>query len=822
MTLKKYAAFLLTILFCFNETLQAQWKIDGQVKTREGEKVPFAYIGIKDSQLAVVANEEGQFQLKSLKSGTYIITYGGIGYLNEIDTVVLTADIFLNLQLISSSKQLEEAVIKASRVDKGSGMTFSNVDSETLKKQNLGLDAPYMLNTLPSAVINSDAGNGIGYTGVRIRGTDGTRINVTVNGVPQNDAESQGTYFVNMPDLTSSVDNIQVQRGVGTSLNGSAAFGGSINFLTNELKIKPYANLITTAGTYNTFRNTLALGTGLINNKFAVDGRASYIKSDGYIDRATSDLRSYYLSASYYAKKTVFKFINFNGKEKTYQAWYYVPEDSIKNGNRTYNPSGEYLDANGQVQYYDDETDNYQQNNFQLHVIHQFNSRINLNLTAHYTKGKGYYEQYRSDAAFSDYNLPSIKTDSGDVIESTDLIRRLWLNNDFVGGIFNLYYTMSSKIDFTFGGGYNTYFGQHYGTIIWAQYASNFTKDYEYYRNTANKNDGNIYLKTNIKPSERFNIFIDLQVRKIDYDFLGFNDSLESEMQNQMYTFFNPKLGLSYDLNTRFNLYASLAVANKEPNRNDFTQSSPSSRPKPEQLIDLEAGVKYTANRLIMTLNIFNMKYNDQLVLNGQINDVGAYNRINVENSFRRGFEFELNAGVTKYLNIGGNVTVSNNKIKNYTEYTDSSDVDYTYYNQSKKTYENTDISFSPRVVSSLIFSFKPIKGLEIAIINKYVSRQFLDNTSNSENNFLQLDNSINTSRSIKPYYILDARLNYTIETKVIPEIGFMLSVFNVLSTSYETNGYTFSYYTGPTLNTFNYLAPSSPIYFLAGFSLKF
>jgi iron complex outermembrane recepter protein len=819
---KKCATFMAAFLICFNLNISAQFTVSGQVKTPQGENVPFAVIGIQKSQTAVIADAEGEFELSGLKSGTYILVFTCLGYIGKTDTLSLNSNLRIYPVLNSSSKQLEEAVVKASRVDKGSGMAFSNVDAETLKKQNLGQDAPYMLNLLPSVVVNSDAGNGIGYTGLRIRGTDGTRINVTVNGVPVNDAESQGTYFVNMPDFISSVDNIQVQRGVGTSLNGAGAFGGSINFQTNQLKTKPYAQVISSAGTFSTYRNTLAVGTGLLNNNFALDARASYIKSEGYIDRASSDLRSYFLSAAYYANKTVFKFINFNGKEKTYQAWNYVPQDSLNAGNRTYNSCGEYTDANGNVQYYSDETDNYQQNNFQFHVIHQFNSRLNLNVTAHYTKGKGYYEQYRQGSLFSDYNLNNIITDKQDTLSETDLVRRLWLNNDFAGGIFNLYYTLNTKIDFTLGGGFNTYFGQHYGTVVWAQYASNATKDYQYYKNTANKNDGNLYLKTNIKPSEAWNVFVDLQLRKLDYDFLGFNDSLKSQMQNQSYTFFNPKLGLSFDLNSKLNCYASVAMANKEPNRNDFIQSSPSSRPRPEQLIDLEAGLKYTNKKLTLNINLFNMQYKNQLVLNGEINDVGAYNRINVESSFRRGIELEVNAGFNKYLDLGANLTLSNNKIKNFSEYTDSSDVDYTIYVQSKKTYSNTDISFSPRVVSSLILIIKPISGLEISIINKYVSRQFLDNTSNSENNFLQLNNQINTRRSIKPYYVLDARINYTLKTKVIPEIGFMLSVYNVLSTAYETNGYTYSYYTGATLNTFNFLAPASPVYFLAGLSLKF
>lgn len=799
----------------------AQFTLSGKISGSKGEQISFAAIGIKNTLISTMTDQDGEYRLANLKPGVYLLSTKCVGFSERTDTLTISENTIFSPMLVASNQQLEEAVVKASRVDNSSGMAYNNVDSKTLQKQNLGQDAPYMLNALPSVVINSDAGNGIGYTGIRIRGTDGTRINVTINGVPVNDAESQGTYFVDMPDLISSVNNIQVQRGVGTSANGAGAFGGSINFQTNELKEKPYSNLISSAGSYNTFRNTLAVGTGLMDKKFALDARASIIKSDGYIDRASSDLASYYLSAAYYSPKTVFKFINFYGKEKTYQAWNYVPEDSILNNNRTYNSCGEYVDANGQTKYYSDETDNYKQNNFQLHVIHQFNSHIHLNFTAHYTKGIGYYEQYRQDDALSDYNLNNIITPANDTITNTDLIRRLWLNNDFVGGIFNLYYTHSPKLALTFGGGYNTYFGQHYGTLIWAQFAP-FLKDDVYYKNTANKNDGNLYLKTNYKPHQNLNLFIDMQVRHVGYSFLGFSDSLQAQMQNVSYTFFNPKFGLSYDLNSNINTYVSVAVANKEPNRNDFVQSSPSSRPKPEQLTDLEIGAKYVSSKLLFAFNFFDMEYKNQLVLNGQINNVGSYNRVNVAKSYRRGIELEANVSVSKFLTLGGNLSLSENKIAKYSEYIDSSSVDYSVYTQNRVDYTNTDIAFSPQVVSAILVGIKPFKNFDITLTNKYVSRQYLDNTHDLEQSILQPNNSVNRSKSINPYFIMDLRFNYSFYTQVIPEIALMLSVYNLLNTAYETNGYTYSYYSGPDLYVNNFLAPAAPVNFLVGLSLKF
>ena len=789
--------------------LNAQHNLSGTVKTAKGEAVPFAIIGIKNSQLSAVTNEEGYFKFKNLKDNNYILVTKSLGYSEKIDTVNLNADIVLNVQLFESNKQLDEVVVNATRVNKNNGMAFSNVDNETLQKQNLGQDAPFMLNQLPSVVVNSDAGAGVGYTGLRIRGSDGTRINVTINGVPVNDAESQGTFFVNMPDFVSSANNIQVQRGVGASSNGAGAFGASINFQTNELKDKAYANSITTAGSFNTLRQTLMAGTGLLNNKFTFDARASSIKSDGYIDRSSSNLQSYYLAGGYYGKKSVLKFINFSGQEKTYQAWYYVPEDSINKGNRTYNPAGEYYDLNGKIKYYDNETDNYKQNNFQLHFIHQVNSKFSFNVTGHYTKGKGYYEQYKQNQFLADYTIENVVTQKGDTISSSNLIRRLWLDNDFAGGIFNFNYTPFSKLAFILGGGYNSYFGRHFGKVIWSQYSSNSDINHQYYFNTANKNDGNVYLKTNYKPVSNLNVFVDLQLRNINYRFLGFDDSLASKMQNQTYMFFNPKFGISYDVNSSLNAYASLSIANKEPNRDDFVQSTPLSRPKPEQLADIEAGLKYNQANNYFAVNFYNMQYKNQLVLNGQINNVGAYNRVNVASSYRRGIEFEANAEIVSFLSLGGNMTLSQNKITNFVEYIDSSNADYTIYTQYKKEYKNSDISFSPGIISSAFLLIKPVKNMEITFINKYVGRQFLDNTSNIK-------------RSINPYNVVDLRFNYTINTKLIPEISFMFSIYNLLNTNYETNGYTFSYYTDAVLNTYNYKAPAAPLNYLGGISLKF
>lgn len=813
MSKKNIAKIVFAAALLSTAKYNAQNTLSGNVKSEKGEAIPFAVVGIKNTQLAATSNSQGEFKFKDLKNSTYVLITKCLGYSDKVDTITVINDTQYEPVLSLSNKQLDEIVVNATRVDKDNGMAYSNIDSETLKKHNLGQDAPYMLNNLAGVVVNSDAGNGVGYTGLRIRGSDGTRINVTINGVPVNDAESHGTFFVNMPDLVSSTNNIQVQRGVGASSKGASAFGASINFQTNSLNSKPYANIMSTAGAFNTYRNTVAVGTGLLNDKFIFDARASKINSDGYIDRASSDLKSYYISAGYYGKKSVLKFINFYGQEKTYQAWNYVPEDSIRKGNRTYNSCGQYYDANGKIQYYANETDNYKQNNFQLHFIHQVNSRFNFNLTGHYTKGVGYYEQYKEDQSFSKYNMQTPVLHVNDstplTIGSTDLIRTLGLDNDFAGGIFNMNFIPGSKLVFTLGGGYSTYFGKHIDRVIWARYASNSEVNHIYDYNTGNKNDANVYLKTNYKPISNLNIFMDLQMRKVEHRFLGFNDLLIEEIQTESYTFFNPKAGISYDGNSKLNVYASLAVGNKEPNRKDFIQSTPTSRPNPEQMTDLEAGIKYQLKKTYFGVNIYNMQYKDQLVLNGTINNVGAYNRINVKSSYRRGIEIEVDHKFGRYVSLGGNIALSENKIVNFTDFIDSSDVNNTITKQYKKEYKNTDISFSPNIVSAIILAVKPFKGMEIALTNKYVGRQYLDNTGNS-------------TRSINPYNVLDVRIGYTVKTNVIPEITFMLTVYNILDQRYETTGFTEKSYTGPTLNSANYLAPAASVNFLGGISLKF
>ena len=802
-------AMALALFSTCSYILQAQGTLSGSVISSERKPIPFSVVGIKNTFLSAQSNSLGQFEFKNLKAGSYVLFTKCVGYKVKMDSVELKDNLSFEIILNQEDKSLDEIVVSSTRVDNNLGFAYSDLSSEVIKKQNVGQDLPYALNSMASVVINSDAGNGVGYTGLRIRGTDGTRINVTVNGVPINDAEGQGTFFVNIGDILSSTNNLQVQRGVGTSANGAGAFGASINMQTNQLNEKAYAEINNSVGSFNTIKNTLAAGTGLINNHFTFDARASRINSDGYIDRASSKLNSFYFSGGYYGKKSVVKAIMFSGWEKTYQAWNYVLKDSIDNGNRTDNSCGMYYDANGNIKYYSNETDNYKQDNYQVHFIHSFNNKLTVNLTGHYTAGKGYYEQYKQGQTLSNYKMPNVIT-TNDTIKTTDLIRRRWLDNDFIGAIGNISYKPNTLLNFVLGGGYNTYYGRHNGDVIWAQFSNPNDFKPRYYDDKATKKDGNVYLKTTIKPTDKFTTFVDLQYRTISYDFMGFDTSLiNTQPLNASYGFFNPKVGINYLVTKNTNVYASYSIANKEPNRNDFVQSSKLSRPKSEQLNDLEIGVTHRLKNVSIGVNYYDMQYKNQLVLNGQINDVGAYNRVNVASSFRRGVEVELNANISKYFTFNGNVTLSQNKVKNYTEYIDSSNVDYSVFTQYKVKYTNTDISFSPNVIAAANFIFKPIKNLEISFLNKYVGKQYLDNTSDNE-------------RAIDDYLVTDLRVNYTIKTKLIQEINLIAVVYNLSNTKYETNGYNYSYYLDDKLIKANYLAPAAPTHFMLGLNLKF
>ncbi|MEZ5017946.1 MAG: TonB-dependent receptor [Flavipsychrobacter sp.] len=705
-------------------------------------------------------------------------------------------------------QELQPIEVRSLRATSNSPFAKTELNKEDIQKANNGQDVPYLLQYTPSTVVTSDAGAGVGYTGLRVRGTDGTRINVTLNGIPVNDAESQGTFFVNFTDIASSTGSIQLQRGVGTSTNGSGAFGATMSISNLEQFEKAGAEIINSIGSFNTRRHTLRAGTGLLKSGLSFDVRLSKISSDGYIDRSASDMKSLQFIAGWQASdKTSLRFMVMTGKEKTQQAWNGVPQDSLST-NRTYNELGVKADGS----YYDNQTDNYQQDYYQLFLDHKFSKHLTGHVAGFLTRGKGYYEEYRLGQSYSKYGLPDFITAKNDTITSTDLIRQLWLDNYYYGGVFSLLYDKKNT-QLTFGGGWNRYEGDHYGHITWAM--NNVPNNYRWYLNNAQKNDANVYAKAQHTIKDKLILFADLQYRNVQYDISGFRDN-PTLSPSVSYNFFNPKAGVSYllrnDMIQKQRFYASIAVANKEPNRNDF-EAGVKTLPKAEQLYDIEAGYELNRSKWNVSANYFYMMYKDQLVLTGQINDVGAYTRTNVANSYRMGIELQGAVLAKSWLKLFANATLSQNKIQNFIEYYDN--YDDPSGNQVAIAHSNTDIAFSPNFITAGGVTFMPLKrvlkkqSLELDLLSRYIGKQYLDNTSNDD-------------RSVGSYGLLDARVRYTIRTSVIRELGLNLMLNNILDNKYESNGYTYSYRYGGANTTVNYYYPQAGFNWLLGVSMKF
>lgn len=683
--------------------------------------------------------------------------------------------------------------VKTIRAGATAPFAKTNLGKKDIQKQNLGQDLPFLLNQTPSVVVNSDAGNGVGYTGIRIRGTDATRINVTINGVPFNDAESNGTYFVDLPDLLSSANNIQIQRGVGTSTNGAGAFGGTINLSTNEINTQPYVESNNSYGSFNTLKNTIKVGTGLWGKNFVTDLRLSRISSDGYLDRATSNLKSYYFSTAYVDDKTTLRFTTFAGKEKTYQAWYGVSEADLKT-NRTVNYAG--MEKPGDP--YGNQTDNYTQNHYQLFLTQHFSPLFTFNTGMFYVKGKGYYEEYKADQLYAKYGLQN-STSGGTTITASDLVRQRWLDNDYFGNIFSLQYA-KEKTQLTLGGAATKYLGDHFGKVIWAQYGINGNN--RYYYNNAKKGDANVYLKWQQDLQTNLQFFTDFQVRRVNYTINGFdyNPDLLVEKTN---TFFNPKAGLTYHKNN-LTVFGSYAIANKEPNRDDF-EASPNEQPKPEHLQDLELGIESRSKTASFGATFYYMKYKDQLVLTGKINDVGSYTRTNIDDSYRLGVELQGGAVISNWLRASANLTLSRNRVKAFREYFD----DYDNGGQQSKSYNETDISFSPSVIGAGTVTLIPLHHFTVDLLSKYVGKQYLDNTSNE-------------SRKLNPYFTEDVRLAYSLQKGALKNADIIFQVNNVFNKKYEPSGYTYSYFYEAKVVTENYYYPMAGTNWMVGLNVRF
>ena len=715
-----------------------------------------------------------------------------------LSTVLCTGGFILFAQKenkFNDTAYLQPVEVLAVRAAEKAPFAKTDLTKKEIEKNNLGQDLPFLLNQTLSVVVNSDAGNGVGYTGIRIRGTDAARINVTLNGIPYNDAESQGTFFVDLPDFSSSANSIQVQRGVGTSTNGAGSFGGTINIATNELNKEFYASTNNSFGSFNTFKNNIQFGSGLLGKHFTVDGRVSRISSNGYIDRAKSNLQSFYGTAAFVNEKNSIRLNVFSGKEKTYQAWNGVAEYLLATG-RTNNPSG--TEKPGEP--YDNETDNYTQTHYQLFYNHKFNSFWKGNIAAFLTRGKGYYEQYKANKKLADYGLPNY-FDGVNTIKRTDLVRKLWLDNYFYGTIFSLQY-QKNKTQFIFGGGYNAYDGKHYGEIKWAAVQAAVPLNYRWYNLTAYKKDFSVYSKWIQQLNSHWQGFVDVQFRNIDYKIHGFRDNPALEIKEN-YSFLNPKFGITWS-NKNWKAYLSYALAGKEPNRDDF-EAGNTQQPKAERLHDVELGVEKNTTTYSFGANLYYMYYQNQLVLTGKINDVGAYSRTNIPVSYRMGIELQGKTKITNWMNLAANITFSENKMKNFTEYLD----DYDNGGQQTKFYNKPTISFSPAVIAGGSINFIPVKNGEINLMSKYVGRQYLDNTAQK-------------SRSLNPYYLQDIRLSYSLQSKIFKATDFIVQLNNVFNKKYEPNGYSFSYIYGGSLTTENFYFPMAGFNFMVGVNVRF
>ncbi len=694
--------------------------------------------------------------------------------------------------------------------------TKINFTKKDIEKNNLSQDLPFILNQTPSVVVNSDAGTGVGYTGISIRGTDATRINMTLNGLPYNDAESQSIYFVDLPDFASSVSSIQVQRGIGTSSNGAGAFGATMNFSTNEFNEKPYAEFNNSFGSFDTWKNTLKAGSGLLNGHFTVDMRMSHISSDGYIDRASSDLKSIYFSTAYITGNSSLRLNILSGSEKTYQAWNGIPEAKLYGDAAALNTH--YNNNVGSLYYtqqdslnlfqsnprrynyftYANQTDNYRQDHYQLFFNHQFSSLLSFNVAGFLTRGKGYYEEYQHDAAYNDYGVADPVV-GGDTLSTTNLIRQRWLDNYFYGGIFSFQYK-KNKTALTLGGGWDQYDGKHYGIVTWAS-GGGFPDNDRYYQEPARKRDVNVYGKWQQTIGLRWTAFTDMQYRQIDYRIDGFDDAPLLKVDAH-YHFFNPKAGITYTTRD-WQLYFSYSRASHEPNRDDF-EAGLTEQPKPESLQDYELGISQRKATFSWGITGYYMRYHNQLVLTGKINDVGSYTRTNTPESYRLGMELQGTWKPVAWFNATGNLTLSRNKISHYTEYVD----DYDNGGQQAETYNRSSIALSPDVIGAAGISFFPVKRLEISLPAKYVGKEYLDN-SQKEN------------RRIDDYYVQQLRFQYTIPGKTIRETNLVFQVNNVFNKKYEANGYTYSYLSGGSLVTENFLFPMAGTSFLMAVNIR-
>ena len=793
------------------------------VKVLDPNSSPLASATVSLNQKSLKTNKDGQVLFTDLKNQSYKLQISFLGYKTEIKEISPSQQSEITITLNPSSIQAEEIYVSATRAKNNSSTTYKNIGKEEIKTKNLGQDIPYLLDQTPSVVISSDAGAGVGYTSMTIRGSDAERINVTLNGIPLNNSESLGSFFINLPDFASSTQSIQIQRGIGSSTNGAAAFGGSLNFQTDALETAPYAELNNSFGSFNTWKNTLKVGSGLINNKYAFNARLSRINTDGFVERASSDLKSFYIDGGIYTAKHTLKATVFAGKEKSYQAWYGLPEplfngnlnrideyagamelydeaqiNRLKSGDRSYN-----------IYEYENQTDNYTQTHAHLNYSFLANEKTKFNAGLHYTRGAGYYEEFRPSDKLAFYGIDSVILNNA-IIKNADLVRQRWLDNHFYGLTYALEHKASEHINLILGGAYNQYLGDHYGEVIWSQYATNVNPRHRYYYNEAKKNDFNIFAKADFN-YDNWLLNLDLQYRNIYYHSEGDDNKIKDLNFTDKLNFFNPKVGATYILNPNSNVYLSYAFANKEPSRKDYVENPLNEFPKPEKLQDIEAGYRFKNENFQIAANLYAMLYKDQLIPTGKVNDVGEAIRMNVKDSYRVGLELDGSWILSNNFIWSATAALSENKIKNFTEYLSVIDQNWETKSIEEIFYKSTTIARSPSAVLSNNFTFKPTNNISLSLLSKYVSKIYLDNTSSNE-------------RSLKPSFVNNFQATYSFAPFGLEQVDLNLLVNNILNAKYATTGYTWGTksFESNSRVYYNFYYPQAGTNFLLGLNIRF
>ena len=820
--MKKAVMFLAVFVVLGITAAVAQtFKVEGKVVNEKNKPVSGANVIIEHTYYSTITDRDGHFALK-VKKGTYTLVVGHISYQTYKQEITVDEDLSLEIKLTPKTFITDEVVVSAEKASKEIPLPKTNIPKKKIEQLNTGQDMPFILDMLPSVTTTTDAGNGVGYTGIRIRGIDTRGINVTINGIPLNDAESQGVWWVDLPDLAANTENIQVQRGVGTSTNGAGAFGSTINIQTTATSPKPYAQGSFNYGSFNTRRGNVKAGTGIIDSTFAFDISMSKINSDGFIDRAKSDLKSLAFTGTYYGNNSMLKFVMLTGKEKTYQSWWGVPKEAIDTGNYTVN---HYI--------YDNATDNYQQDHYQLHYTKKISDELSLNAAAFYIYGRGYYENYEGAYLPSYFKKPVVSPNEPDtIITSTDtiinypdtitdghIVWQKWLDNDYYGVTYSLKYD-NNYVNVIVGGASSIYDGRHFGKVIWADYFGNnyintdtlVKTDAEWYRGEGIKKDNNVFAKINWFVNEKTNVYVDLQARFINYSLKGVTEDSLSYDTVYNYLFINPKAGISFHPSDRLNFYGFFGISHREPMRSDYIDHMYANQEmKPEKLYDLELGVNYKNKRVRANTNFYLMYYKDQLIATGELNNVGTPIRINVPESYRSGVEFEISGKPTDKLETAANISLSNNRIlSSFVRYYDAYDTNWNWIGQKADTITEGVLPFSPSVVAGAYVGYEIIKGLRFAVIGKYTSKQYMDNSGDEK-------------RTITAYFKSTLKLSYDFAPAHFKQISMFISLNNLFhETPFLTNGWVYPYYFGNNLENMIAYYPEANRYFMAGLTIKF